>query len=615
MLYCWFIGLLQSSRLIPVAQLSQYVQESSRRDSWDSRVLSWRCQPNQQQLDLIIHYGEAFNFVKYIGPGDHPNQLMWPGPRVGSLPAEIGLKAALLTRLPMLLSRIDENIEDFLSRSAPAHHAVRSMSFSDGMKPGQQVLEKPQTTIFYSLPGCGKTRAVENILSQRWGFCFTAGSLECNGDQRRTLDSTTNIYDPRREGYPLDLHYLWKTVQVFSQLYPDKGLSAPTIQYWIRLLVYSRILMFERFLTCASKKNLSCPSVWLHFQKEVDPFSPLFWFLMLLAPSLTSDHSLLDGNSFPHAARALENGSFFVTIDEAQQDLISHFTVSRRDFDGQTPFSNFSEPFLWVFPEICKQLQHLLHVNVPYGFPLYNPNFPSKGIEVSCIVSGTSLHIQKMESFVEKSWNMMSLYGEIKTGFPLLRTDRELQELLRERGFSANHGYSEQMLKWIETHSHPLRGRYLWTTMFLDTLKARDPARAPAQTLTEASIKDVADQVANRAKKDLMERLSRLRDQGRHHDLLSHLCFVVVNCDILDRQQVIAGDKDNDLVMNGFAIVNTDGSNKGMIVENLAMEAAVDWFRHEDFRLLEKEMRNLIKRSALDDAQFGKAAEWFLAFV
>lgn len=145
---------------------------------------------------------------------------------------------------------------------------------------------------FYAVPGCGKTRSIENLLSRNWGFFFTAGSLPITGDNtKRSLASASNIYDPRREGYSKDLHYLWKTMNACSRMFPADGdvlLEYQDFPYLKDCLVYSRILVFEKFLSIASE---ALPSDWLEFQRCFDPFSSLFWFLILQLPTLADDNT------------------------------------------------------------------------------------------------------------------------------------------------------------------------------------------------------------------------------------------------------------------------------------------------------------------------------------
>lgn len=56
--------------------------------------------------------------------------------------------------------------------------------------------------------------------------------------------------------------------------------------YLEEIIVYCRIIVFEQFLLVISDAT---PADWLEFQRDSDPFSPLFWFLVLQLPSLSDN--------------------------------------------------------------------------------------------------------------------------------------------------------------------------------------------------------------------------------------------------------------------------------------------------------------------------------------
>ena len=139
---------------------------------------------------------------------------------------------------------------------------------------------------------------------------------------------------------------------------------------------------------------------------------------------------------------------------------------------------------------------------------------------------------------------------------------------------NVENGFELDQLDTIADCSLPLRGRYLWTTLYIDHLKA---LKSEGRHLDTATIRTAANDIANRAKKDLKDRLSRLHSHSstspKAKSLLDHLCWIVVNCDLLDRPKTIALDEYENLVDQGFAIVSEESATRGSLEENLAMEA------------------------------------------
>ena len=89
----------------------------------------------------------------------------------------------------------------------------------------------------------------------------------------------------------------------------------------------------------------------------------------------------------------------------------------------------------------------------------------------------------------------------------------------------------------------------------------------------------------------------------------------MINCDLLDRPQTIALKDYEALVDQGFAIVSKESETMGSLEESLAMEAALEWFRTKQPRLMQRKMHEVLQISVLDHSNLGNAAEWFLAFV
>lgn len=116
-------------------------------------------------------------------------------------------------------------------------------------------------------------------------------------------------------------------------------------------LAYSRILIFERFLSIASNAQ---PSDWLEFQRLLDLFSSLFWFLVLHMPTMAADNTHLfdfglggwDGmlSNIGHQLSKKKNwnGKVFVVLDEAQHDFDANIcTGISTEYSKSDSYKNF----------------------------------------------------------------------------------------------------------------------------------------------------------------------------------------------------------------------------------------------------------------------------------
>lgn len=519
------------------------------------------------------------------------------------LPSSVGINELLMVEAGRVNAEVDRIITEFWD-SHSAGNSVHDYGILPYPTEIDQVHQR-KSWVFYAVPGCGKSRALNILLSKNWGFFFNAASLPVpEGATTRCLDSESNIYDPRREGFSKDFHYLWKMLTCSSQLFPGKKaqlFESNHCQLWLDTLVFCRVHVLRRFKRIAP--FAAKPADWLKFQKDCDPFSPLFWLLVLQRSSLhaNTQKDLGVGSNArqytPH--EGLRN--YFIVLDEAQHDLGTELlhTQSTPDKSGAKGI-----PMLYLFSRMDRIFEKMLkrHIDLP--------------IYVSKVYSGTSLRLQDMLDYLRKVEYISDTDFTVHSDFPLLRTQEEFDRLLQEQMIDNQVWFSEPELELIARHSYQLRGRYIWSTIYIDALKSN---KLFSFHLNEISIRQVAAAVAARAKKDLKSRLTRLYSTGIHtsavRELFDHLCWIVVNCNLFDNTKIIALDEYHALVDEGFAIVSRDNATKGSIEENLAMEAALEWFQHNEPELMQRKVRDVLRLSVLHDSNFGNAAEWFLALV
>ena len=164
----------------------------------------------------------------------------------------------------------------------------------------------------------------------------------------------------------------------------------------------------------------------------------------------------------------------------------------------------------------------------------------------------------------------------------------------------------------IKKFGIPLRGRYLWSALYVNRLEAHLKLK---RRLNKSVISKAAIETIDEAKNALKKRLSRLQKEN-HDTILQELCWVVIQSDLLDRPTKVLRDRDHQMISEAFAVVETEGDSlQGTLKEYLAMDVAKEWFRKEKKDMYYKTFKEYLRFSTNDAASFGKAAEWFLALV
>lgn len=339
----------------------------------------------------------------------------------------MGLNAILDPDLDRLVSKIDCMIKKFFNNLTSTVLTYDSLPYPKQL----ETVEHPGIHwAFYSLPGCGKTRPLEILLSKYWGFIFSAGSLPVTeNDTKRSLASDSNIYDPRREGYSKDLYYLWMTIKTCFQELP--GHCAPTLIYRSLstcryLLLVSRILVFERFLSIAPDAK---PADWLQFQKNFDPFSPLLWLLLLQQSVL--ERPIRRHLNVRQKLSRMNVRKVFVALDEAQHDLNAKFCSEKIPPKSNSKFC--SEKILpksnsksWL--EDTTMLQVFNEIDCQLESVLVDRSSSSDSVQVTKLISGMSLRLDEMMDYLGEprpgSWRGKSRYL-VYSDFPLLRSEKD----------------------------------------------------------------------------------------------------------------------------------------------------------------------------------------------
>jgi hypothetical protein len=115
----------------------------------------------------------------------------------------------------------------------------------------------------------------------------------------------------------------------------------------------------------------------------------------------------------------------------------------------------------------------------------------------------------------------------------------------------------------------------------------------------------------------LKKTLKRIQKEGRH-ELMYQLQEVVIRADLLDKATIMEREEHLQMITEGFATVAMQKGSKfrACISEPLALETAIEFFRDDqEHDLYESRMMKFMFSLQDDHSAFGKAAEWYLAWV
>lgn len=485
--------------------------------------------------------------------------------------------------------------------------------------------------LLYGVSGSGKTTAIKHLLQENWGYYLMPGNLN--------LSPQFNLH--RREEYSKDSRFLWNLVENIDNILPGMEMNThPTpIEVWSGRLILSRRLIFDRFLRAAAEKpSVQTPAKWFQFQTSYsatfDPFESLFKLLLLMS---SRDYDL--GFKMPALAELHRQQPFYWCLDEAQCYLDTRIPTN---ISGQYRVDNL--------------LQQTL--NNPLSWSKFQHG------EMRFVVSGTSLKLQDTTSTIVKiQQRQPGAYSHATkcrtiTDLPLLTSDEHFEKLVNKHGLREkiklwaspeNQDFVSRRRSWASPKNQrdfqqkvnswasvddpqeffrivldtvmkgavPLRGRYLWSARYVDSLRIlfSPDSSSNGVVVDEGAILKAASETGEEGKNHLKKRLGQLWD-GKHEKILKELCWVVIQSDLLDKPTNFEKDRDHQMISEAFAVVETHGDSlKGTLKETLAMNAAKEWFREESWDMYYGKFNEYLRFSKNESSSFGKATEWFLALV
>ncbi len=435
--------------------------------------------PEKQVLVLLIIVVHFLHMLPY-------NYYSTPFHHVRLSPTMTGMTKAVRDIIDDYLSEVEKKMAQFLKThdgSPSGQSEVQLKTISE--KYSNHVL------LLYGVSGSGKTTAIKHLLQKNWGFYLMPGNLD--------LNSQFNLY--RRDEYSNDSRFLWSLIENIYDILPEMATHQPSIAVWSARLLLSRHLIFDVFLrVTAEKPGFQTPAKWFQFQTRYsaifDPFESLFKLLLLVSSQgegmrfeMPDLDELLDDHRKPKQP-------FYWCLDEAQCYLDTRISTH---ISGSSRVDNLLRQTLQV--------------------PLKWSKF--ENAEARFVVSGTSLKLQETIATIEKIEQVQRGKSEnipIKchrvTDLPLLTSDEQFRKLIDKHGLLekirlwasakpkvdldreikswALRGNQDKLLQEIKSQRSlkrhqeklvgmvqdtvmrcgiPLRGRYLWSALYVDRLK------------------------------------------------------------------------------------------------------------------------------------------------
>lgn len=495
---------------------------------------------------------------------------------------------------------------------------------------------KISSILLFAVSGSGKTRSIKHLLSRKWGFYFQA----CN-----VAEASAEIHSPYRSKGSRDTLTLGRFIRRSPNRFPNHfGSENPLInpikwiQQWLTNLIYCRVLVLKAFMgvvdselphLCNSNSLYSLPRLWLFLQtnSKVDLFDNLF---QLSCAKTSTTHIEMS-----HFSRLFRDEPFFYCLDEAQADL--DFTINvdshqvsllecwSKSFTHHSPLPgldvNYEPLELIVEPDDVNFKPKLgLHRKSPNPAP--------------CIFAGTSLKAQEAEGSINKHGFTYGIPSgrnsgkvELLSDFPLTETEHQFGLVMEKHGTAgivgtADQGIRSNLIDMISKYGKPLRGRTGWTVRYLKHvngwLLSHNAHNLLPDFSLEPGIQKLAEEVINEVKNDLIARLQRIATEDLM-ELMSDICWTVIQCDLFSRPVAFSNIYGPKMISEAFAIMREyPGQGQGSqywLVERLAVDAAKEYFVNQKPDLVEIKLLEFLRMASNDSSLFGKASEWFLAWV
>ncbi|KAF4997298.1 hypothetical protein FDECE_12115 [Fusarium decemcellulare] len=492
---------------------------------------------------------------------------------------------------------VSDAIQKYLKLLRPRFAAIAEPVVQQTSLPHNLVLVGPgqklsDVTVLFAVAGSGKTQSIVSFLQQNIGYYILAGNVNPQGND--------NLYEPRRSEPNEHLtgsRDTWSLRLMLQNVLPPwqfEALMSGNLGEAIPcdLIKLSREIIFDTF---QEEVKVDVPGRWLRLQtncSQVDPFDDIFQLLALMprADFLPSGDALVKEltkkNQPYHDYLPTDNTRpviQYACIDEAQADLAVPLE------DGLTV--NFLKGMLGSW---C------MHLYV--------------------VLAGTSLNIQNAIETIKSQETFLAeeafLGHKVASKLPMIMTDNEFQALLKQRNrVLYDTLVDKNLLKPVIVASSRLRGRFRWSTMFIDWLEYRrlalvEPSLLP---MTEDSVLQISQSVYEHAKDGLKRQIEKIRaktDTNSMKLVYETLPNVAIWSHLLDQPYVFPSKEHLALVEYGLATVDIEGGElKARLGETIAVDAILESLGDPANDLIGKHLLQTLNQLQDDAGGLGTKAE------
>ncbi|KAM0432197.1 hypothetical protein ACHAPT_004732 [Fusarium lateritium] len=195
-------------------------------------------------------------------------------------------------------------------------------------------------------------------------------------------------------------------------------------------------------------------------------------------------------------------------------------------------------------------------------------------------------------------------------------SDSSFQELAETLHQHLRNAYIRQL---IASHSISHRGRYRWSTIYIEELMSLSRNLASGSS-SLAEIRSAVEQARNKTYKAAVEALKgqirKMKASGKT-ELADELFRAGIRAEMMSIPTIFLDQSYAQLVTYGFALIQRDGETvKYTFAEPIAVHAVMDYLRTEGKKDYSKLMLQWLIHTQEDhevQAMFGKATEWFIA--
>ncbi|PMD13487.1 hypothetical protein NA56DRAFT_694828 [Hyaloscypha hepaticicola] len=456
----------------------------------------------------------------------------------------------------------------------------------------QTISPRTRSFILFAVSGSGKTRSIQGLLSQHFGFYFQSCQVP--------FEDVTGIHSAKRIPGSKDTLSLGKMIQ--HSLAVTNGVldvhHDDWISTWFHRLVENRVVVLDKFLSTAKTKGIAetfLPKLWLDLQlnSKVDFFDKTFQLFSLINP----------GHNFCEMMKVWESitpqwrkKKLYFCLDEAQADLTTEVCMSGHKV-------SLLNVWAWGLTGSIDSLHE---------------RWKTKKLE-PLIISGTSLRTtEAVEAVKNDGWpitlpvNLRETKSHVFSTFPAIKNSTQFIEAMQKHGLGNlvqfSNGSATYPLNLILEHAIPLYGRPRWSVQYLERIKA-----LPNGPNFQEGIRNAAANTMAEVREDLQNRLRRLQDSAR---LMEDLCRVTVWGDLLDRPTPFWNHFGPTMIQEAFGTIRktTDKESQYFLEERLALDAAKEFFLAKMPDLVHDMLGKFLEEQAHANTTFGKAAEYFLAW-